>query len=604
MMNTASIRLLTLFAACLCTIGLHAQTPPAASSDASARRDVNRLQSQAQLPILPKPQPVHRPATTFLTSEEGRALMQVSGSPISKSLNEKFGEPSQAALDRARSRWAEMSAERQQIGGEPGAQSEPCNGKNGARFNLEPRANAVFQNGATADFILNAAGAGDDLIVQTANDWRGAFPSNTWDNSMTGYYVHTSKTADCSVQFEGGLPNIGGGTGLGESVVAADPTRGAFFIVGDEFIGPGGGYALFRASAADLMNPKICPPGTHQQKQAESCWMQTQPVLFDSNSENFYQELAIAVDERRTGTGAGDVYVLASDLSSLYLVACTNSLKCSALQTIEKFSENFNQFPFVQVRSDGVITISFTGDGTYPNLPIMFVTCAPAGAPNPPTCQKPVSVTTVVQAQFDGPLGNINLLFGAPLYPKFANRKESNGQFTTFMVYDQCVNPYSNPPLPDESNNTICLNTEVNMTLSQDGGQTWSTPVSLTPKAAFHFFPTITNDASTGTVSIAYYSTEGDSFFRNTRVFLSQIAPGSTTPGPAKPVTTFTPIDDDPGNVAFLGAFDYRIGAIARGTGTAGQSHLYLSFDSETAHGTYNKKPLPELNNHIDLIPF
>jgi hypothetical protein len=69
-------------------------------------------------------------------------------------------------------------------------------------------------------------------------------------------------------------------------------------------------------------------------------------------------------------------------------------------------------------------------------------------------------------------------------------------------------------------------------------------------------------------------------------------------------VTTFTPIDDDPGNVAFLGAFDYRIGAIARGTGTAGQSHLYLSFDSETVHGIYNKKTLPELNNHIDLIPF
>jgi hypothetical protein len=35
-----------------------------------------------------------------------------------------------------------------------------------------------------------------------------------------------------------------------------------------------------------------------------------------------------------------------------------------------------------------------------------------------------------------------------------------------------------------------------------------------------------------------------------------------------------------------------------------GQSHLYLSFDSETVHGIYNKKTLPELNNHIDLIPF
>ena len=214
-----------------------------------------------------------------------------------------------------------------------------------------------------------------------------------------------------------------------------------------------------------------------------------------------------------------------------------------------------------------------------------------------------MTVTTVEQAQLDI-LGNLNLLFGAPLYPKFANRQETNGEFTTFMVYDQCANPYSNPPLPDESNNTFCLNTEVNMTFSQNGGQTWTTPVSLTPKIGLHFFPSITNDASTGTVSIAYYSTEGDSLFRNTRVFLSQIAPGSTTPGPAKAVTMFTPIDDDPGNVAEIGAFDYRMGAIARGTGTSGQSHLYLSFDSEKVNGTYNQGPLPELNNFIDLVRF
>jgi hypothetical protein len=602
-MKTTNIRLLMLSVACLCTIGLRAQDQPATSRNENALHVQNQLRAQAQLPTSGKRQPAHTKAT-FLTSEDGRALLQVSGSPISKSLNERFGEPSQSALDRARARWAEISAEHQQTKSEADAESVPCNSKSGARFNLEPRANAVFQNGPTADFILNGAGSGDDLIVQTANDWRGAFSSNTWDNSMTGYYVHTSKTADCSVQFEGGLPNIGGGTGLGESVVAADSTRGAFFIVGDEFIGPGGGYALFRASAADLMNPKICPPGTHLQKQAESCWMQTQPVLFDSNSENFYQELGLAVDERPSGTGAGDVYVVASDLSSLYLATCTTLLKCSSLQTLATFSENFDQYPYIQVRADGVITIAYGGDGTYPNLPIMFMTCTPSGAPNPPVCQQPVTVTTVEQAQYDGQLGNINLLFGAPLYPKFTNRKESNGQFTTFMVYDQCVNPYSNPPLPNESNNIICLNTEVNMTYSQDGGQTWSSPVSLTPKPAFHFFPTIANDASTGTVSIAYYSTEGDSFFRDTRVLLSQIAPGSTTVGPAKAVTTFTPIDDDPGNVAYLGAFDYRMGLVARGTGTSGQSHLYLSFDSEAVDGTYNKKPLPELNNFVYLIQF
>jgi hypothetical protein len=239
----------------------------------------------------------------------------------------------------------------------------------------------------------------------------------------------------------------------------------------------------------------------------------------------------------------------------------------------------------------------------FPNAPIMFVTCTPAGAPNTPTCQTPVAVTTVALFLADGfGFANINLLAGDPLYPKHANRLESNGQFTTFLVYDQCVNSISTPPPPNSTG--VCLNTEVNLTVSQNGGQTWSAPVVLTPNPALHFFSTITNDASTGTVTVAYYSTEGDVYFRNTRVFVNQIAPGSTTPGKAIPATAFTPIDDDPGDEAALGTFDYRMGVIAHGTGTVGQSHLYLSFDSETVDGNYNGAPLPELNNHIELIPY
>jgi hypothetical protein len=46
------------------------------------------------------------------------------------------------------------------------------------------------------------------------------------------------------------------------------------------------------------------------------------------------------------------------------------------------------------------------------------------------------------------------------------------------------------------------------------------------------------------------------------------------------------------------------MGAVAHGTGKTGESHLYLSFDSEAANGTYNGKPLPELNNQIKLLTF
>ena len=43
----------------------------------------------------------------------------------------------------------------------------PCNGATGARFNLEPRANALPQQSEAADFLLNGVGAGEDLIVQS-----------------------------------------------------------------------------------------------------------------------------------------------------------------------------------------------------------------------------------------------------------------------------------------------------------------------------------------------------------------------------------------------------------------------------------------------------
>jgi hypothetical protein len=493
------------------------------------------------------------------------------------------------------------------------AKSQPCNKNGGVRFNLEPRADAVFQIGPQLDFILNGVGPGDDLIVQTANDWRGAFPSSTWDNSIGGYYVHSSKTADCSVQFEGGLPNINGTEGQGQSVVTADSVRGAFFVATDTCGNACGGFILYRASAADLLNPQICPPGTHLQAQAVSCWEQTPPAYLDQNSFNSTIELGIGVDQRTTGTGAGDVYVAYSD-TNLYLTTCTNaSLNCSPPLTLYSYSEtntNTNQFSSVQVRPDGVITIAYAGGGFPGPSPtpasVFFVTCTPAGAPNPPVCGPAVTVATLAEPiapQLN--LGNISLAYeGDPLYPKIVNRLESNGQFTTFLIYDECENPYLTQPAPIFQLNRNCLNSVVEMTFSEDGGQTWSTPSPISPPSpALNFFSSITNDSSTGTVSIAYYSTQGDVFFRNARVLVSQIAPGSTTVGPAKAATAFTPIDTDPGQNA-ESSEDWMMGVTAHGTGTPGESHLYLSFDSELVDGTYDGAPLPELNNFLELIPY
>jgi hypothetical protein len=591
---TARLSLLGFLAACLCTIGLSAQAQQALPASGISSQGQQPGQSRLRVPA--KAQPIHSSYYTYLASEEGRAMMQVAGRPISKYLNDKYGAPSPAVVEQARARLQRMAA--QPVETKPAQAAGSCNASAGARFNLEPRANAVPQIEPVADFILNGVGPGDDLIVQAANEWRGVFPINTWNDSVSGYYVHTSNTADCSVQFEGGLPDIGQTFGFGFGAVAADSVRGAFFMVDARYPA---GIGLFRAAASALLNPSICPPGTHLEAQAESCWGQTTPVLIDGNGAQPGTG-SVAVDERATGSGpgAGDVYVVWNDTFE-YIMACTNSLaQCSSPLN---FGGDQIYYPgsFVQVRADGAITISYRPEQSVGGS-ISFITCTPAGAPNPPVCQPSTTAATITNpiptaAFFPNQiLQNItnNDMF---TYPKHVDRQESNGAFTTFLVYDDCKNAYT-PPIPPSPPPTLCLSAEVNLTYSQDGGKTWSTPVSVNVADAHQFYPSIALDSSTGTVSIAWYSTQGDPFFHDIRVFAAQIPPGSTTLGAAHAVTSFSTIDTFPDET--LGVLnDFNMGVVAHGTGKPGESHLYFSFDSSAVDGTYHKEPLPELNNHI-----
>ena len=602
-----------LLAGLLCVTALHGQGPQTSSGASKP--------SQPQFHKPSKSQPPRSATARFMISEQGRAWYEAEGHPLSKYLNQAFGEPSAASVEAARARLRQLGAVAPQQFAGP---ATPCNGEVGARFNLEPRPNAVPQQSAAADFILNGVGAGEDLIVQTANDARGNLQNKAWDGSQTGYYVHRAASADCSVQFEGGLPELVGDLGLGDASVVADAAREAFFMADVRF-GAGSGIGLFRAAASDLMNPSVCPDGTHLEQQAQSCWTQTPPVLLNSGpATDFGAQLSLAVDQRATGagTGAGDAYLVAQAMVSgtpdtIFIVACTNgTLQCSSLDVLEK--EN-GSVPYVQVRPDGLITISYVGAPEQNPKPeaLRFVTCTPAGAPKPPVCGSPTiaaNIANPLPTNTDGilvnPMQGINL-FVLSTFPKLANRAEPNGSFTTFVVYDDCKDPYT-PPSPPNGQPTFCLNAEVNMTFSTDNGNTWSTPVSVDTTSGHHFYPAISTDDSTGTVNIAYYTTEGDVFHHRVRIFLNQIAPGSTAIGPSQAITTaLAPMDMDPNQTA-LNLDDLRIGAMARGTGTKGQSHLYTSFGLSVVDGTYGGKadgtnigkPLPDKNNQISLSTF
>jgi hypothetical protein len=605
-MNSFKTIVLAVFCGLLSFTALHAQTPvPQRPRGTSPERPGQSMPLAFRGFRIPPSGPLR-----FLASEEGRSFLQTVGHPIAPYAIQAFGEPSKATV--VPGAWfQEFHAEQQFHAAEPGA-TAPCDGIAGARFNLEPRANAVPQNEGNADFLPNRIGANQDLIVQAANDWRGNLaPPTHWDQSVSGYYVHRI-AGGCSVQFEGGLPafSFQGNTemGIGETVVAADPARDAFFMA-DVRIAATGGVGLFRASASALLNATQCANGTHTQAQAASCWASTRPALlfpqpiFDSVADVPH----IAVDERATGagTGSGDVYVVDAEFSfsaqttTVFLAPCTNSLTCGQPILISGSNEQTG-LPYVRVRTDGLITVSFLNSNSDGSDTIFFVTCTPAGAPKPPACGAPVTVANVANPLAPSlnvltPMVNINLL--AVTSSKHADRPDSGRSFTTFLVYEDCKNPF-NPP------NSPCLNAEVLMTKSTDNGKTWSVPASVDTATRHHFYPAITTDVSTGIVNLAYYSAEGDKFNHEVQVWRNQILPGTTTLGTPQRVTTvLDPIDSDPQDLGLIQS-DFFMGAIARGSGVAGQSRLYTSFDSTTVSGTYNGRPDPELNNHISVFSY
>jgi len=499
------------------------------------------------------------------------------------------------------------------------ATTAPCSMTTGTRFNLEPRANAVVQNAPAVDFLPNRLGSGADLIVETANDFRGVMSGKAWDQSISGYYVHRSTTADCSVQFEGGLPAIqfqgNSMLGIGGAVVAADPARDTVFVADARNSSSNlqlTGIGIFRASASTLLDSKACPGGTHLEAQAESCWTATAPVLVGAvNSIDFNAgNPTLAVDERSSGSGngAGDVYVIFSGNNfSTLIAACTNSLHCGKGVQIPGTDNGAGGID-MHVRRDGAITISYLSRANQGGSTINFVTCTPGGAPKPPVCGTPHAGPTIAiplpilhNSNFDT-LANINVSAVTTL--KHASRAESGGKFTAFLVYNDCKVTFTDPSIQNAP--TWCLTADVKVTFSADDGVTWSTPASVDTASGHHLMPTVTTDASTGIVNIVYYSTEGDRFNHEVRVLLNQIKPGGTTVGPAQSITSvFDAIDDfAPSNTgaAFFG--DTVVGASARGNGTSGQTRLYTSFDSTAANGIYKGKPLRELNNAISVFSF
>jgi hypothetical protein len=469
---------------------------------------------------------------------------------------------------------------------------------------LEPRPNAVVQAAQSVAFLPDGAGHDIDLVVGTATDMR-AIAGVSFD----AFYVQRS-TQDCQADLEGELPIIANESDPefvpnGTPIAVADPARNAFFIADIRFgeSSDTNGVGIVRATTASLLNRTACPSGT-QSSGSAGCFAAAS-VFNITDLNTFLSSPQIAVDPRTTGTGAGDVYTVVTEdnaiagTMSISLMACTNAdLNCSNPVLFTEKNRSVD-YPFVQVRPDGGITVSFRST-TFPGInpeKIMFVRCTPNGAPAAPTCGTPVLVTTVKTPNFDSSVG-VDPIYDVP-YPIHTNRVESDGTVTTFLVYDRCdVHVIDFGVAVD-----FCPKTDVVITSSSDGGNTWSPVTLITTSPGQQFFVTIATDASTGTVNLAYYSTEND-VINNERaqVFLAQIAPGTTTVGTPQLLTSAVadPEAISPLSVQFepTGLGD-RIGLAAAGTGTGGQSRAYVTYTWNSVMGTYDGVPSADTNNHL-----
>lgn len=388
-------------------------------------------------------------------------------------------------------------------------------------------------------------------------------------------------------------------------MVAADPARGAFFIA-DEHLGSnasGGTTAigLFRTTKTNLLSTVVCPSGTHSSAQAAACWpARTLVNPLPSPMTDFQQEFpSLAVDQRASGTGAGDVYVTGTEfdakaeISRTWLVACKNNLSLCSAPVFISGTDSDTALSDVQVRPDGGITVTFISipTGGAPPFNIKFTSCNPAGAPFTPGCSPPV----LVQSE-SHPL---ELLFAEPLlaitFPKHTHRIDA-GVTQTFVVWHRCR----------VSNSFLCPDSDVIMKYSTNGGATWLGPVNVDVSNDDQFIPSIATDSSTQTVNISYLNNHIDPVFQHLYILdLAQIPTGTTTPGAPNIVTSTA--DDPSSSPFFLGlggsGFD-SLGIAARGTGAAGASRIYGAYTYHLRPGTYNGIFGPQADNYLTRVTY
>lgn len=479
---------------------------------------------------------------------------------------------------------------------------QPCNLTRGTTFNLESDMGMseigfpVPQNEQSVDFAPGLGNAGADLVVGGSNDYRGLFDSMAtasgtvipdafgWGFSGTGYYVNRS--GGCGADFEGGLPTIfdpvGGQDlfGLGDPVIAIDVTRGNVFAADLRMDRSVTAVGLFRTSLDRLRSETLCPSGTHLTDKtgadttAKQCWPTSLLIgAADPTSPRgtLVDKPHIRVDERPSGTGAGDVYISwthfgIGDSSSIMVAACSSNVistaDCSAPVQISGTDLN-TQFSNIALLPTGAFTITYVQHNLIfdpANVPFLYevtdikhVNCIPRGAPARPICRAPSLVTSESQPVFSH---LTNATYRVATYPTHDVRTDAKGRPEEILTWSRCK---QNPFLPvgtglfDEM--LICPDGDVVYTtsvLGPDGTVKGWTPISpVNANYGDQIQPWLTVNRQTGNTHILYYSSENDPFHHRLQLMMSTLPSGSAAIS-APAIILASP--DEPDSDPILGA--------------------------------------------------
>ena len=477
-----------------------------------------------------------------------------------------------------------------------------CGTAYGTLFNMESRTRAYPQKDPSVDFLPNGVRPGVDLVVGVATTERADFG---WIRPAgVSYYV--SRDSTCAPEIEGSFL---GGIETSRGAVAADPARSVIFLMTyGWYIGvdpPGTTYiTLTRTFRNTLLNTTACPGGHHSLAQQRSCWRGGRVDVVQKRTD--FVEIGaarLAVDERASGNGAGNVYIAYDDFDGIWLAACTNALSACSDPINVSDGDFGTHSPHVAVRPDGTVTVTWVAIASYSpaNYPVKYRACTPTSALGF-SCGAPRVVYEETQPLTTALLGVQP--FAAPTYPSHDHRVDANGT-ETYVVWARCKVGIQ-PELGER-----CADADIVMAASSNGGQTWSAPACVACGFQDQFLPVARSDRARNIINVLYYTSENDAVFqRRVQVFLAQIRPGPATPDAAGEPHILTTLLNDPSGDHRIGlgesAFTGFIGIAARGTGS-GASRAYAHYAYNNINALFPGPPtvgLPDQNNHLTRLDY